>query len=384
MKLAIIHNHPIHYKHLLFQELSKAADLEVVFLAGGSQVRHEKIPLSQGLYRYRIGFDGPYESAPAIYKAAFTWRAASEIRPEVMVISGYYAIECWIAWLWARINRRPMVMWFESNEFDYQRRWYKEMLKRIFVRALDNAHVYGLSNKAYLVKLGMQPDSVTIKRAVVDVGKFGRINSTRTYLNGNTRRLIYVGRLAPEKNISFLLRALANANSRMQGATLFLTIAGTGPLEGQLRRECTDLGIERLVEFTGYCPQNELSSLYLKADFMVLPSTREPWGLVALEAMLCGLPVLLSKQCGCAIDLVTPDTGWSFSPNDEEGCAKLLTSLPGVPSERLVEMGKRCRFLASEYSAERSAGRIIDSLEQLLSKQNRNLSVARGAGPESA
>jgi glycosyltransferase involved in cell wall biosynthesis len=380
MRLAVLHNHPIHYKHLLFQALAEAGvEFDVVFLASRSQSRHEPIPLSQELYRYRIGFDGPYESAPSLSRLAFAWRSLSELRPDIVIISGYHAIECWAAWLWARTHRRPMVMWYESNEFDYPRRWHKELLKKLFVRALSKAHVYGATNREYLIKLGMNPEDVTLKRAVVNVETFSRVPSGRSYSDDGNRRLIYVGRLAPEKNLSFVLRALATANARLPGARLFLTIAGTGPLETQLRRECTELGLDHCVRFVGYCPQKELPTLYGQSDVLILPSTREPWGLVSLEAMLCGLPVLLSRQCGCAWDLVTPDSGWAFSPWDEPGLVNLLTSLPEIPPARLAAMGEHARSIAKEYSAPACARRIVDSLSEIESEPVRTLPAALGA-----
>jgi hypothetical protein len=65
---AIIHNHPIHYKHLLFSELAKnGLDFEVLFMAASSGQRIERPLPRNGEYRYRFGWDGPYEDAPAIF-----------------------------------------------------------------------------------------------------------------------------------------------------------------------------------------------------------------------------------------------------------------------------------------------------------------------------
>src|SRR5579863_922059 len=122
MKVTVVHNHPIHYKHLLFTELKKAGlDFDVLFQAGQSSIRHEQIILSDHLYRSHVGYPGPYEAAPMLTRAWFTWKKMMRLRPDVSVISGYYAIECWVAWLWARFHRRPIVLWYESNEFDYPR-----------------------------------------------------------------------------------------------------------------------------------------------------------------------------------------------------------------------------------------------------------------------
>ena len=258
-------------------------------------------------------------------------------------------------------------MWYESNEFDYPNRpAHKEVLKRIFVGGLDRAHVYGSSNKAYLVRLGMNPDQVDVKRAVANVNIFATRPEERTYSERSAKHLLYVGRLSEEKNAGLILRAMAAAGRKSGEQLLTLTIAGVGPLEKQLRELCAGLDIAHLVEFTGYCPQAELPRLYRSADLFILPSTREPWGLVALEAMLCRVPVAISTQCGCAADVVSLETGWQFSPWSEEPLTQLLVELQGKSGDELRMMGDACYELASQYSAEACAERIIASLREFV------------------
>lgn len=365
MKVTIVHNHPIHYKHLLFIELKKAGlDFEVLFQGGQSVIRNEQIQLSEDLYRSQIAFTGPYEASPFLTRIWFTWTRMAGLRPDVSVISGYYAIECWVAWLWAKLHRSPVVLWYESNEFDYRRHWPLEMLKKIFVRGCHRAHVYGRTNRAYLVKLGLPFERIDIKRAVVDVGRFSL--AQRPVRNDERPlHLLYVGRLAPEKNLHFLLRAFATYTQRAATPAIRLVLAGSGPSEVSLREEAVALGIGNLVEFKGYTPQKNLGELYKSADAFILPSTREPWGLVALEAMLARLPVLISTQCGCAEDVITSETGWTFSPWDEEALTRLLLELPRIPQERLQQMGDAAYSLAKEYSPANCAAIIVKSLSEL-------------------
>ena len=370
MKVTIVHNHPIHYKHLLFTELRKVGlDFDVIFQGGQSAVRHENIELSEHLYRYHIAYRGPYETAPFLTRAWFTWKKMVELRPDVSVISGYYAIECWVAWTWAKLHGRPIVLWYESNEFDYRRHWFLEVVKTIFVKGCDGAHVYGRTNRAYLVKLGMPFEWIDIKRAVVDVDRFALTRERRPPNGRRPLQLLYVGRLAPEKNLDFLLRAFARYVKQAATSEIQLVLAGSGPCEASLKSQAEALQIDSLVAFKGYTPQKELGKLYEGADFFILPSTREPWGLVALEAMLARLPVLISTQCGCAEDVVNEETGWKFSPWDEEALARLLSELTSLPSERLQAMGEAAYSLAREYSAENCAAIIKNSLSRFTRKR---------------
>jgi len=151
MRAAIVHNIPIHYKHLLFDALRKQGlDFEVLFIASGSSIRHESIALSEDTYRHRIGFEGPYEEAPPIHNARWIWAALQDIRPSVIVVGSYNAAECWSAWLWAFVHRVPIVMWYTGNEFDYPRHWPKELLKRIFLAGCAGAQRRRIRGSGFL------------------------------------------------------------------------------------------------------------------------------------------------------------------------------------------------------------------------------------------
>ena len=370
MKAAIVHNIPIHYKHLLFLALRKQGlDFEVLFIASGSSLRHERIGLSEDAYRYRIGFQGQYEDAPPLQNARWTWSALQELRPDVVIVGSYNAMECWSSWSWAFLHRIPVIMWYTGNEFDYPRQWPKELIKRIFLRGCAGAHVYGLSNKAYIAKLGLPPRDIVIKRAVVDITTFDTGAVEKHYRTQGLTRLVYVGRLSEEKNVITLVRAFARA--AMNHPQLRLRIAGVGHCEESLRHEVAALGIANIVEFFGYVRQQDLASVYRENDFFVLPSTREPWGLVSLEAMLCRLPVLISTQCGCAADVVTTDTGWTFSPWDEDGLYMLINGLPAIPLEQIERMGRAAHDLAMNYSPENCASVIIQSIRGLHGRSSR-------------
>lgn len=380
MKCAVIHNHPIHYKHLLFRELKKAGlDFEVIFAAGYSNIRHEDIGLDASVYRYRILYDGLYEEAPWSRRVAGTWHALSEIRPNVAIIYGYHSAEGWVAWLWTLLHAGNVVMWYESNEFDYPKRpWLKEQLKRLFLRGVERAQVYGTSSRQYLEKLGLAPERIAIKGAVVNTETFSTPTELKTYSESPRKRLLYIGRLAEEKNVEQILRAMADAIRQTGEYHWHLTVAGTGPLESELKWRCVELGIEDSVDFAGYVPQAELPDLCRQADVFILPSTREPWGNVVLEAMLCRLPIAVSTQCGCTADLVTPETGWKFSPWSTGALTAILLSLPQMSSACLAFMGDASHRMASRYSATACAARIHASLLEMTGpqiQQDRDINV---------
>ncbi len=377
---AIIHNHPIHYKHLLFCELAKKGlDFEVLFTAASSSDRIETPLPERHQYFYSIGYSGPYEQAPKWNTARSVWRALNRIRPRVVIISGWYDVAGWTAWFWANLNGAGSILWAESNAFDLPRRSWRELPKRLFVNRCNSAHVFGTLNRDYLQQLGMARSRIYTGQAIVNTALF--LNAPATQISKpESITLLYCGRFSPEKNLPMLLRAFASLGQNAERPRMTLKLIGYGPLEDSLRQLANELGIAGLVDFAGKVRQTELPQLFRAADALVLPSTRETWGLVVNEAMLSGLPVAVSDRCGCAADLVRPDTGWTFSPFDEPGLTQLLVRIAATPRDDLKKMGLAAQLIAANYSPENCAEIVMKSVEELLGTTGQSAILASAQG----
>ncbi len=106
-------------------------------------------------------------------------------------------------------------------------------------------------------------------------------------------RLLFVGRLIPEKGLDLLLDILARLPAEYS-----LEIVGLGPLEGWLHAEVARRGLAGRVTLTGPLPNESLSERFANADALILPSRREPFGVVCIEAVCSGVPVLCGKVMG--------------------------------------------------------------------------------------
>jgi 1,2-diacylglycerol 3-alpha-glucosyltransferase len=364
--VAIIHNYQIHYQELLFWELKKQGlSFEVIFTASNSAERRDPPLQDLNGYASRVGFDGPYEAAPQCSTIRYVWSSLSAVAPRIVIIGGYCDVAAWTAWVWAEVHRVPRLLWAESNYFDHRRTFWKERLKMLFVNRCRGAHVYGASNREYLVKLGMPSTAIESKRAVLNTRLF-RPSDTPAAGGVRPLKLLYVGRFAPEKNLEFLLRAFADVTHRREGQEVVLELVGFGPSEPDLRRLAVDLGVETQVRFLGFMKQGQLPALYHSADIFILPSIREPWGLVVLEAMASGLPVLVSNRCGCVQDLVNQETGWTFDPFDLSALIRLLGHVAKVGKSSLLAMGQSATTIASCYAVESCARSVIGTVESAL------------------
>jgi 1,2-diacylglycerol 3-alpha-glucosyltransferase len=302
--------------------------------------------------------------------AAMLWRKLSELNPQAVLIPGYYTIPGIAAALWARRHGRLSLLMTESGEQDHGRTSWKEWLKRKVIHALfDSAIAGGQTHADYLVNLGFAPQQIARFYDVVDNRFFSQRAETLRQTSSPTehqmprRYFLYVGRLAPEKNLLSLVRAFARY--RAEGGNWSLVLAGAGSLNAELRAECAVLGIADHVHFPGMKRTAELPACYAFASCFVLPSIREPWGLVVNEAMASGLPVLVSKRCGCAADLVEEGSnGFLFDPCDEAALSQHLQWMSSLSSQRRDEMGQRSREIVSQYSPENFANEVVRSIGQ--------------------
>jgi glycosyltransferase involved in cell wall biosynthesis len=114
----------------------------------------------------------------------------------------------------------------------------------------------------------------------------------RKFKNGV--RLLCVARLIERKGLDYLFQAI----SEMKHPEIKIDLVGTGNNEQKLKMKAKELGIEDRVHFNGYKPPDELARLYNRADIFVLPSLSESLGMVLLEAMGCGLPIIASHVGG--------------------------------------------------------------------------------------
>jgi glycosyltransferase involved in cell wall biosynthesis len=163
--------------------------------------------------------------------------------------------------------------------------------------------------------------------------------------------LLSVGRLATQKGIIYLLRALADTHS----ATC-LRVLGDGPERARLERTVNDLGLNGRVEFAGWAPREDLPRHYAWADAFVLPSLDEGMPNVVLEAQACGLPVIGTDVAGTR-DLVHHDeTGLLVPPANPGALAAAIDRLAS-DTDLVTTLGRRSREAAHAYRWEAVADR---------------------------
>jgi glycogen(starch) synthase len=169
--------------------------------------------------------------------------------------------------------------------------------------------------------LGADPDRLDVIPNEVDLSPFSQ--SDPQGRNDLRPTILFAGRLQYEKGVQVLLEAMPEIARRVPGVNLI--VAGNGTYRRELEELTADLGIEDLVRFEGFVEEDRLRSLYRSADVAIVPSLYEPFGLVVLEAMASGTPVVAANTGGLREILNHEETGLLFPPGDAGELARTAT-----------------------------------------------------------
>ncbi|MBU6426887.1 glycosyltransferase [Patescibacteria group bacterium] len=148
---------------------------------------------------------------------------------------------------------------------------------------------------------------------------------TNFNLSKNRKFILFVGRLMIEKNVEVLIRAIPKIVDAVP--TTHLLVVGTGPLKKDLEKLCVDLGISGHVSFLGKISDKDLLMAYNLCDLYAYPSMVELEGMVVLEAMACGKPILIADSTTSASRFFVKGNGFLFHPNDTADLANKAISI---------------------------------------------------------
>lgn len=177
--------------------------------------------------------------------------------------------------------------------------------------------------------------------------------------------LLFVGRLAFEKNVEFLLTMLTRLIAQRHDTCLVL--AGEGPAEKHLRKLTAQLGLDAHVHFVGYLPRDgQLQALYRAADAFVFASATETQGLVLVEALALGLPVVALAEMGTR-DVVREGEGCLIAPNDAQGFAARVLEIIDHPHQAR-QLATQAVIAAEAWQEDRVAARLVQFYQDTIAR----------------
>jgi glycosyltransferase involved in cell wall biosynthesis len=174
---------------------------------------------------------------------------------------------------------------------------------------------------------------------------------------GSGDYVFYAGRLDRLKRLDLLVNAMGRVRSRAR-----LKIAGTGPLEPELRKQVTGLGLEDRVELVGFVSADELVQLYAGCRGALYAPLNEDYGYVTVEAFLSRKPVVTTADAGGPLEFVTHGETGLVSEPAPEALAAAIDELFSMPAAALRDMGARGEARVADITWDHVIDRLTESL----------------------
>ncbi len=196
-------------------------------------------------------------------------------------------------------------------------------------------------------------------------------------LKSENRMVLFVGRIEPLKGLDTLIQAMSCLDLQQVHRPVHLAIIGGEPDAipedmteemTRLQKLCDELCMGGMVVFLGKRGQDTLPYYYSAAEVVVMPSLYESFGMVALEAMACGTPVIASEVGGLGYLVQNDVTGFTVPDSDPAALCEKLSMLLGDTDLRET-MGQHAAEYALDYAWEKIAARIVEVYVEVLNKK---------------
>ena len=275
----------------------------------------------------------------------------------------------------ARVLNIPLVFTFHTQYEKYAQHYtpiapklagfITEEIVRRYLRHCAHVVVPTESIREMLAETYGIEQGVTVAPTPVDLMKFRDLQPEKVRASFGLEGeevLLFVGRLAREKGLDMLVRAFTLIQELRPGVRLLLL--GKGPYEEALKAKISKFGLKDLVTFAGAVPHEEVPDYYAAADLFIFPSTTETQGLVIIEAMAAGLPVVAVRAPG-AVDILTEGCG-VLTENSPEALARDVADILAdlVRQRKLSEQALRA---VERYSIPEATARMLNAYEAALS-----------------
>lgn len=377
MRVLIVHNQLwAHYKSKLFSELHRLApqyDAEIhvvqIALSEKSRANMGDAEAFRYKYDYEVLFNTSLDQVKPWPRTKALLKKVRSYRPDVLNLTGWYDPAQWVLLFYAKLIGIKVIISNESNVRDHVRMGAKERFKQFLLGCADAFFCFGKSSAAYLEKLGAKPSQIlTQKAAVVDneviLEHYQKAiverDSRKKVKNWARYNFIFVGRLISPKNLPLLLDAFTEISAEsLEWGLVFL---GEGEQKAELQQLAQN---NKNIRFEAGVPWYEVAEYLALADVLVLPSESEPWGLVVNEAMICGLPVLVSEPSGCVDDLVrVGQNGFTFNPHQKTDLvAKMRYFVQNAAT--LSQMGEASKAIVLPFAPGKVAHEMLRGMKKL-------------------
>ncbi|MBQ7158448.1 MAG: glycosyltransferase [Treponema sp.] len=312
--------------------------------------------------------------------------------PDLVHGNGEWSIG-YLGAMYARHRRLPFVYTFHTMWEDYianytsfitslipnrglrlaGRTLVKFYLKRANLIIAPTKHIaqvverYGIDRPMEILPTGI-PDNKFSKYSIFRAqSMFGTLSRKFPAIK-DRKILLYVGRVAYEKNLAFLFDVLKKVQEKEPKACLLMV--GGGPYLDELKDRAKECGLEKSVCFTGYVPSKDVLYLYRMSQIFVFPSKTDTQGLVTIESMMTGLPVVAIGELG-TVDVMQGDHGGFMVHDDVNEFAEKVTLLLQNPKLR-KQKSEESKQWSQQWKISSLTPRLLSCYEKVLAEKKDN------------
>jgi len=235
-----------------------------------------------------------------------------------------------LAAIWLRLCGRRLITMIDSKFDDKPRKLWREVGKAFYLAPYHAALTASDRSREYLSFLGLPEHRILLGYDALSVDRIGALAQAPPAPGGTpfeARNFAVVARLVPKKNIALAIEAFAIWRART-GGTRRLRICGSGELHAALLELAERMGVADAVDFLGFVQSDVISLELGRALCLLLPSTEEQFGLVVIEALAMGVPVIVGRNAGACDTLIDVGmNGYMINPDSAEGLAALMADL---------------------------------------------------------
>ncbi len=338
---------PTPYNNALFAEVARRAPGRfLVHFVAANLGEHES------LLRRPTGFSWRHV-ASAVFD--YTLCRAALSPDSFFVVGGWQRPLHWLIFLMASGR---FATWTDVPDPTARRSWLRQNFRRLILAfAFSRARAIlatGAPGLAALERLGAS------RAKLVNFPYWVRVPAQPEPLPASGTPVVFgaVGRLVPRKGFDILLAAAAEL-ARTAEVDFRIQIVGDGPERAALQEQARMLKATNIVTFLGWRSAEEVRAALLQMHVLVHPARFEPFGVVVLEAMALGRPVIASDQTMAAVDRVRPGVnGWLATAGDARALTRAMQEAL-LRRDRLAEMGVAAHAVAREWPLSRGADEIL-------------------------
>ena len=281
-----------------------------------------------------------------------------QYKPNVVFVSGF-SLWTLLLLLSKPIGRWKVVVMYDGSSptVDYLDAPMRLAFRKLMTHAIDGFITNSAAGKNYLTqslkadprRVFSRPYQVPDSRALLQQTEQAAIDG----LPLQSPVFLFVGQIIPRKGIQVLLEACQQLKA--QGETSFtLLVIGEGSQQEDLQEYCKANALDAHVRWLGRVEYGDLGAYFQRSDVFILPTLEDVWGMVVLEAMALGKPILCSKQAGASELVVDGKNGYLIDPQDANAIAAAMLQFIQHP-ERIEAMGKRSQELIAQHTPEAAA-----------------------------